>query len=490
MRNHKHASLRLSRRSFMQSGSLAAIVAPNLLGWSSRPESENELAAEKEMDYLSAAQEAARWIRSAEKKTGQGTFWLPEPDHAEKLTTVSPGNTIYSGSAGTVLFFLELAKVTGNPSSLQAAKSGADYLAGTWEELKTPQKTGLELSFNSGVAGLAFVLAEVWKATQESKYREAALAAIRHIVASTKPAGKGVEWAAAPGVAGDGGIILFLLYAAKAFQDSSLHDLSVRGGERLLELSARDSRGGIKWQGIAPERFGQAKDSYWPNFELGTAGVAFVLARLYEETGEQEFLDAAKQGALHIQSIATTRGDAALVHYREPDLQNLYYLGYCHGPAGTARLFYQLYSVTKDPQYLDWTERLARGVSGSGIPEKLTPGFWNVVCQCCGTAGVSELFVGLWAATKRPEYLAFAQRVAEQTLSRETDLDDKGYRWYQAWTRIKPWEVSAETGYMIGAAGVGSALIHVHLATEGRYEAILFPDNPFPRVHHAGIHET
>jgi hypothetical protein len=38
---------------------------------------------------------------------------------------------------------------------------------------------------------------------------------------------------------------------------------------------------------------------------------------------------------------------------------------------------------------------------------------------------------------------------------------------------------------MIGAAGVGSALLHVHLATQGRYEAILFPDNPFPRVQHA-----
>jgi rhamnogalacturonyl hydrolase YesR len=485
MRNEKDQFRRVSRRNFVQAGSLAAIVAPNLPAWSLRVASEHESSAEKQTDYLLAAKEAAKWIRSAEKTTDQGTFWLPEPDHPEKLTTNSPANTVYSGSAGTILFFLELAKVTGDPSYLQAAKSGADYVVSTWEELKAPQKTGLELSLNSGVAGVAFVLTEVWKATQEDKYKEAALTATWHIVASTKPAGIGVEWASAPGVAGDGGIILFLLYASKAFQDPSLRDLSARGGLRLLDLSQHDPRGGLKWQGIAPERFGQAKDSYWPNFEMGTAGVAFVLARLYEETGEKKFLDAAKQGALHIQSIATIKGNTALVHYREPDLQNLYYLGYCHGPAGTARLFYELYKVTNDPQYLDWTDRLARGVSESGIPEKLTPGFWNVVCQCCGTAGVSELFVGLWAATKRPEYLAFAQRVAELTISRETNLDDKGYRWYQAWTRIKPWEVTAETGYMIGAAGVGSSLIHVHLATEGRYEAILFPDNPFPKSHHA-----
>ena len=36
-----------------------------------------------------------------------------------------------------------------------------------------------------------------------------------------------------------------------------------------------------------------------------------------------------------------------------------------------------------------------------------------------------------------------------------------------------------------GAAGVGSALVHLHLAGQGRYEAILFPDNPFP-AHAAG----
>ncbi len=71
--------------------------------------------------------------------------------------------------------------------------------------------------------------------------------------------------------------------------------------------------------------------------------------------------------------------------------------------------------------------------------------------------------------------------MADQTLSRATDLDGQGARWYQAWTRTQPWVVSAETGYMIGAAGVGAAYRHLALAGQGRYEAILFPDNPFPQ---------
>jgi hypothetical protein len=41
--------------------------------------------------------------------------------------------------------------------------------------------------------------------------------------------------------------------------------------------------------------------------------------------------------------------------------------------------------------------------------------------------------------------------------------------------------VNAETGYKIGAAGIGAALVHTHLAARDRYNAILLPDNPFPR---------
>ena len=104
----------------------------------------------------------------------------------------------------------------------------------------------------------------------------------------------------------------------------------------------------------------------------------------------------------------------------------------------------------------------------------------NVVYHCCGTAGIIDYFLGLWAGTLEQQYLDFVRRVAEQTLGHASNLDSKGLRWYQAWTRTKPGIVTAETGYMIGAAGVGSAFLHLALAEQGRYDAILSPDNPFP----------
>jgi hypothetical protein len=92
-----------------------------------------------------------------------------------------------------------------------------------------------------------------------------------------------------------------------------------------------------------------------------------------------------------------------------------------------------------------------------------------------------EFFLSLWVVTKKPEYRQFAFRVTEQLISREIDVDGEGYRFYQAWTRRKPWEVTAETGYKIGASGIGATLIHADLAARDQYRAVLFPDNPFPR---------
>jgi len=363
-------------------------------------------------DYLLAANEAARWIRSAQVARPQGIAWLPEPDHPQKQVTVGPDNTLYSGSAGVVLFFIELARATGDNTYLTDAARGADYLAASWKNLPSNAAPAFfrdgGLSFDQGLSGTAFSLTEAWQATGDEKYRHAALEATRALSAAAREAGAGVEWTASPAVGQGGGIILYLLYAAKAFQDESLQRLAARGGDRIIDLAEPDSRGGLRWQGLPAGSLAPAAaaafpaNSYFPNFELGTAGVAFVLARLYEETRQEKFLHAAREGARHIQSIATVHEDSALVYYREPDLQNLYYLGYCHGPAGTARLFYQLHKVTGEAEYLEWTEKLARGIVRSGVPEKLTPGYWNVACQCCGSAAVTDLFLSLWIATVNP----------------------------------------------------------------------------------------
>ncbi|SKC09227.1 hypothetical protein, partial [Sphingopyxis flava] len=64
--------------------------------------------------------------------------------------------------------------------------------------------------------------------------------------------------------------------------------------------------------------------------------------------------------------------------------------------------------------------------------------------------------------------------------SRSSNLDGKGDKWYMAWARVEPATVNAESGYMIGTAGIATSLLHLHLANEGRYEVSLPWDNPYP----------
>jgi lantibiotic modifying enzyme len=127
---------------------------------------------------------------------------------------------------------------------------------------------------------------------------------------------------------------------------------------------------------------------------------------------------------------------------------------------------------------MEWVTRCARGVTQSGIPDKRTPGFWNNVSQCCGSAGVAEFFLDLHRATGQREHLAFAQRVADDLLGRAT-RDAQGLRWVQAEHRIKPELLVAQTGYMQGAAGIGTALLHLDGWSRGQKERIVLPDNPF-----------
>ena len=57
--------------------------------------------------------------------------------------------------------------------------------------------------------------------------------------------------------------------------------------------------------------------------------------------------------------------------------------------------------------------------------------------------------------------------------------DENGYRWSQAEHRARPDFVETQTGYMQGAAGVGSFFVHL-ASVLGNFEAkIVFADSPY-----------
>ena len=354
---------------------------------------------------------------------------------------------------------------TGERAYLDDAKQGAD-------ELLTKINTETRMGLYDGLAGIGFALGETWRATNDERYRRGALAVAKLLAKNAGVVGIGVRWNnTADVMSGRAGIGLFLLYVDDLFHDRDSLTLAVRAGSHLLDLAIPENEGS-KWTTDPTAK------RVVPNFSRGVAGIAYFLATLYTKTNDTLFLNAAESGAKYLIATATTDGDVCLLPYEQPGSTDVFYLGWDHGPAGTARLFYRLYQATGDETWMTWVKKSANGILTSGIPEKRTPGFWNNVGQGSGSAGVAQFLLDMYGATKDQKDFDFAKKMTDDLIARAT-RDDRGTRWVQAEDRTQAGNLLAQTGYMQGAAGIGTWLLRLDAGQKGRPPFVRFPDTPW-----------
>lgn len=420
-------------------------------------------SAEPDLRYLNAALGAARWLRETAIASSDGAEWPAVPPDAKTVQS-----NLYTGYPGVVLFLVELHRATGDRAWLDLATAGADRLAASLPDAASDEGAGLY----TGLAGIAYTLEEADRARGDDRHRAAIRKALGGIVGGAREVGAGVEWSESTDIiSGSAGIGLYLLRASAKYGDAAARTAAIRAGRRLVE---REYRSGDQSLWMMSPSFTRNM----PNFSHGTAGVGYFLATLGGETRDRAFVDAASRGARYLESIATPVGqDGRRIFHNDPDGRELFYLSWCHGPAGTARLFHRLGQVTNDRTWSAYVPKLAQGIVASGVPER-SPGFWNNISQCCGNCGVSDFFVSLHAQSGEPAHLEFAKRVADDTLARATSEGD-GLKWVQAENRVSPNVVMAQTGLMQGAAGVGLTMLRLDGAIRGRKPTITLPDSPF-----------
>jgi lantibiotic modifying enzyme len=288
--------------------------------------------------------------------------------------------------------------------------------------------------------------------------------------------GDGSEWSTSNDIiSGTAGTGLFLLHAASAWNDKALTDLAVRAGRRLLATGV-PAQGGTMWFPAA-----SGPGANYPNFSHGTSGVAYFLATLHQQTKERAFFDSALAGAKYLDAVATTRagGGRAIFHVTGGG-EDRFYLSWCHGPVGTARLFWRLFQISRDPQWSRWIDDLTTWLTTSGAPEQQSAGYWNNISQCCGNVGIGQYWIDL--ARHRPTsglpFDRLRERVVMNTLSRATD-DARGLRWTQAENRVSPENLVAQTGFMQGAAGVGTFFLQLDALARGVTWPAPWPDTPW-----------
>ena len=404
----------------------------------------------------------------------RGVFWArsAEPD--------SPiDHTLYHGTAGIIVFLLELADATG-----EAAYTDRALAAGRELAQAITKKTWASVAFATGWPGYAFVFNELAKRTDETAFRDASTFCVNRLMAQSTAVGSGIGWIEAmpfsdiTGFTGDREIYDLSVGAggaALALLGLGHTDHAVAVGKRLLDVGEKTADG-TRWGLMSDMPFPFTA----PNFAHGGAGIGYLLARLFEATGDRTFLDASLDAARYVTSRMTPVGLGALVCHTEEQQPPEFYFGQCHGPAGTGRLFSLLARINDDSGHRAATTQMLLGMESLGVPETRSWGWWNNHGRCCGDAGLGDAAL-LFATNADPapsgSLHTLAHRCASVILDASNQTDDGARSWSQAEHRARPKFVQRQTGYMQGAAGIASFLIHLATATSATPVRIALPDD-------------
>ncbi len=449
----------LTRREFLSEAALAAAIA----GVGPGVRAVLASSGQSPRPYLDVALRCARWIDASAQTSSAGLAWPADP--------LKPGSVsldYYNGAPGVVAFFTRLWIASGDTKWRERAVQGGKYLVA--ESARTAD--ALDGGLYTGLAGLGATYTLMAGYGVGPDWQETARRTTRDVIRRAKITGGGLQWSDSNDIiSGTAGTGLFLLDAEKRWKDASFGDAAEKAGRRLLE-TAVPAEGGLMW---FP---GGSIRANYPNFSHGTSGVAYFLATLYQRNKEQAFLDGALAGAKYLDAVATRRNGARAIFHVTGGGEDRFYLSWCHGPVGTARLFHRLLQITGDQRWRTWIDELNAWLVASGAPEQQSAGYWNNISQCCGNVGIGQYAIDLTRHYRSPFAESLRDRVVNNTLSRATD-DAAGLRWVQAENRVQPDNLVAQTGFMQGAAGVGTFFLQLDALSRAQAWPEPWPDTPF-----------
>jgi len=420
-----------------------------------------ESGIDKKNDWLKSAIETEIFIENSGIDLTEGRAWKVMPDSINS----GPDLSLYTGTPGIVLFYLELYAATEDPAYLNEAEMGAEYLIDT---IRNSKYNAGEMGLYTGLAGAGYCLVETFRATGKNRYRNEIINTVKLIESTALKTAEGIHWAGMTDIIyGGAGIGLYLQRVADVLQYPKADSLATLAAKGLLDLAIA-SPSGLRWK-FTPE-YG----TYMDNFSHGTAGVAYFLSETYLRTGENKYLDAALKAADILDSLANDKG---YIPHHCPGGENLFYLNWCHGPAGTSRLYYSLYMSTKDRKWLDTMKRVADEMMAEGIDEHQTPGYWNNVGKCCGSAGVAEYYLWMHQITGEEKYLDYCMKMTKQLIHSAT-RGNGPVKWIHAEHRARPDYVAAQTGLMQGSAGIGLWFLQLQAFMNGKEPFVNMPDKP------------
>lgn len=305
-----------------------------------------------------------------------GVRWCSLPEH-QGFT-----RGLCIGKAGIGMTWLHLSRSTGDPSLLTHCTVHA-------EKIMT-EDPGPVTDILGGAAGNGLFLLRLWEASRQEEYLRGALRngewlrdrAVRDrsgcywpmVVSDAKP------WYALGFAHGLAGIAYFLLLLHQVQPEGAWADLA-REGLQTLSRQAVPNQGGLNWPPTLNDE--KAEACQWCH---GAPGVGLAFAKAYEVLGETSFLETAEAAGKTTFAYADVRHNPSQ----------------CHGLAGNAELFIELYRLTQRPVWLerayDFAQRAftyRRTGPAGDVWQADEPGYDSPDFMC-GAAGTGHFFLRLW----------------------------------------------------------------------------------------------
>ena len=361
--------------------------------------------------------------------------------------------SLYHGQAGVLVALEEAAHVLGDDRYARAVTDGLRMLSAAVEDLQ-------DSSLYFGLVGLAFALGALGRPDDASR-------ALGHV----RSRFDGQRWSPMfELLSGNAGVGLAALHAG----DLELAVLAVTPYVTMADRTAH----GVNW----PVRPTPPRSHHIAH---GTLGIVYALAAIGDAAGRDDLIEVALAGAADVVSRNEGGPDGFLVAHSDPphrpDLIERYSFGWCNGPAGDAQVFRLLTRVTEDSAWSTLGDCCWHTVTGSGIPRRLRPGFWDNNGRCCGTAGVLALACD--RIVEEGDDWTFADVLVDDLIARAT-VDGMGVRWSNYEHRATPPALGPRPGWAMGNAGIVRELLRYARLREGAGGdyAIQWPDHPAVRV--------
>jgi lantibiotic modifying enzyme len=329
--------------------------------------------------------------------------------------------SIFNGVAGICIFLADYFKLTGEERARELALGGL-----RWCSRPEPEREYFALYF--GWTSVLMGWLHLAKVTGDMGLLENCRDDIETLL----------KWDIGPvtdimgGASGNG---LFLLRLWEATGDERYLEGAVRHAEWLREQAVRDEKG-CYW----PMKVGADEPVYYLGAAHGSCMIGYFLIALHEATGEEGW------GKLAREVLETLSKEAKRDH---GGLNWPHFLGgeeppacqWCHGAPGVGLAYLKGFEVWKDAAFLETAAAAGEAVFAYGDVRE-NPS------QCHGLAGNAELFIELYRITGKELWLKRAHAFAQLAFGyRETDVEG------EMWSADENGLFSPD--FMCGATGTG-----------------------------------